>query len=301
MEMTWLMRFRILGVIAVGVLLVGWLGEPLVRPVDPEGAITLYGGAIRVTDAAACLALALAAGAAAFFIAWPYGWYIAPLAAPAGLCFWTLRSGTMFNLMLYRPTVAERQEVYAALSWEGLFWLLVVAAGFAGAAAARTLVRQTPPPIPGQQEGRRNKGSIVNGIGALLVSVVIGQVGIGLLAQDVRLFDAQIGSVVGQPGAGQIAFASFASFAIAAFIAKRFFNTHFGVPVVASSVVVYVGIVLFASKPDILQYMVDTYAPAFFPRSACAVLPLQMVAWSVPGAMAGYWLAIQMEYHRQQK
>ena len=298
MEMTWLMRFRIVAVIAVGVLLVGWLAEPLVRPIDPEGAITLYGGAISTMDAAVCLGLAAAAGAVAFFVAWPYGWHIAPLAAPAGLCFWTLRSGTMFNIMLYCPTVAQRQQVYSALSREGFFWLLVVAAGFGGVAAARALVRQKVPPIPGQ-ETTRGRGSVINGIGSLLVSVVIGQLGIGLVAQDVRLFDAQLGSVVGQPGAGQIAFAAFISFGLAAFIAKKFFNTHYSVPVVASSVVVYVGIVLFASKPDVLQYMVDNYTAAFFPRSACAVLPLQMVAWSVPGALAGYWLTIQMEYHHK--
>jgi len=297
MEMTWPMRLRILAVIAVGVLLVGRVAEPLVQPADPEGPITLYGGAISVAEMGICLALAVAAGALAFFLAWPFGWYLGPLAAPAGLCYLTLRSGTMFNLMLYHPTVAERQQVYAALSREGFFWLLVVAAGFAGTAAARALVRQQVPPVPGQED--RGRGNMLNGVVCLLVSAAIGMAGISLLAQDVRIFDAQLGSVIGQPGRGQIAFASFVSFGVAAFVCKRFFDTHFSIPVVASSVAVYAGIVLFASKPDVLQYLVDTYAAAFFPRSICAVMPLQVVAWSVPGAMTGYWLAIQMEYNRR--
>ncbi|MBN1816175.1 MAG: hypothetical protein JW828_02370 [Sedimentisphaerales bacterium] len=299
MELTWLMRVRIAAAMGVGIVLLGFLAQPLVMSPDPERGITLFGNSVSISDMAACIGLAFLSGLIGFFLAYPYGWYIAPLAAPAGLCLWTLRSGNMLSLVRANSTLAQRQLLYSSLSREGFFWLAIVLAGYAGVFVGRAVVRQQPPEVPGQDPAKSKGNNVVNILAALVISVIIGQIALGIFAQGVRVFDAQIGSVVAQPGNGQIAFAVCVAFGLAAWATKRFLDVPYAVTVIASAIVVYVVIVLVASKPDVLGHMVDNYPAAFFARPVCAILPIQMVSWASIGAVAGYWIAVKMEYHRK--
>ncbi|MBN1124472.1 MAG: hypothetical protein JXA82_05650 [Sedimentisphaerales bacterium] len=299
MELTWRMRLRIVAAMGVGILLLGLIAQPLIMPTDPERGITLFGDSVSIPDMAVCIALAFASGLIGFFLAYPYGWYVAPLAAPAGLCFWTLRSGNMLSLIRANSTLAQRQLLYSSLSREGFFWLAIVVAGYAGVFVGRAITRKQPPDIPGQDPANSKGNNVVNILAALVISVIIGQIALGIFAQGVRIFDAQIGSVVAQPGNGQIAFAVFVAFGLAAWFIKRFLDVNYVVTVISSAIVVYVVIVFVASKPDVLGHMVDNYPAAFFPRPVCAILPIQMVSWAALGSVAGYWTAVKMEYHRK--
>jgi hypothetical protein len=299
MEMTWKMRFRIIGVLLTGIVLLGILAGPVVRPADPESAITLYQASIKPMAIASCFAMAFVSGLLAFLVAWPFGRELAPLAAPAGLAYWACSSGNMFSLIILNSGFAERQTLYSALKWEGLFWLAVVACGWLGSLVAARIFKSKPVNIPcfsHEKQGSVNLLSIISGIA---VSVVIGNFVINALAQDVKIFDSKLGSVIGQPGTAQIAFAVIVSFGVAAYCSKYFLEVGHFYPVIAAAILIFFVFSWYSGNTETLKYMAESKANAFFPRATCSVLPLQILAFAPLGAVAGYWLAVKTQYHRK--
>lgn len=299
MELSWLMRLRIVAAMAVGVVLLGILPSGLVTPPDPEGAITIFNGAISVTDIIICLGLAFLAGFIAFFVSYPYGCEIGVFAAPAGLCAWVLTSGDMFSLLIINNTLTARLELYKIMQYEGVVWLAVVAAGYVGVHAARKLIKFKPPHIEIHSDPAPKANNPVNIAISMLLTVVIAYFVIQVLAQDVRYGDERVKSVVGQPGVGQIGFAVLVSFGLSAFVAKRYLDVSYMFCVIASALMVFVSIGLVASKSGVIEYMIETWPTAFYPNSICAVLPLQMVSFAAIGAIIGYWIAVKMLYHKK--
>lgn len=286
-----------------GLLLIGIAAWPLVAPSVPHGAITVQAGDISVLDGVVFAALAFAAGFLAYFAAWPYGADIAVLAAPAGLAMWAVRSGSMASLLRINMdvsaegTLALREKAFAGMQWESLLWIAIVAVGFAGVQAAAWLVPATKP-VKNEDIGNVNTRNPLNLVTAGIAAFVIALFAMGIFAQDVRMFDSELGSVVGQPGRAQIAFAVVVSFGLAAFVVKRFLDVSYIVPAAASCALAYYGIWL-SAKPDVLAHMIEAWPEAFFSRSVCAVLPIQFVAFGVIGAVAGYWVAIKFLYWRK--
>ena len=303
MELTWLMRLRIAGAMAAGVVLLGLCAWGLIEPNVPDGAITITAGDISVRDGAICIALAFGAGVIGYFAAWPYGAEIGVLAAPAGLGFWAFRTGDMAGLLRLNTalkideTVVQRQALLWVMKWEGVFWLAVVGAGFAGVKAAAMLAKAKKP-VDDDEIGNVNTHNVLNVVTALIMTVVIAQFALGVFAQDVRMFDSELGTVVGQPGRGQVAFAVVVSFAIAAFIAKWVLNVSYVWPALAVCGIGYYSMWL-SGKVDVLRHMLETWPEAFFARSVCGILPLQLVAFAGIGSVAGYWLAIKYVYWRK--
>jgi hypothetical protein len=233
--------------------------------------------------------LALVAGFIGYFVSWPFGRQIGILAAPSGLAIWAVRSGSMAGLIQLNPTADQRHELVSSLRLEPFFWLIVVAAGFAGVLLAQKL---GPSKNPGtQEESKSGPGKYLNAIIALACSVAIAQFCIRILAQDV-----QLDSVIGQPAVGQIVFAVLVSFGVAAFVAKKFLNVSYIWPSIASALVTAVLVSIYAKN---MPYMAQNWPPAFFPNSVLSVLPVQMVAFGSLGSVAGYWMAIRYEYWRK--
>jgi hypothetical protein len=290
MELSWLMKLRIAAVAAVGVALVGILAKSMAVPSGPNGDIS-FGGAIVL------VLLAFLAGIIGYFISWPYGRQIGILAVPFGLCVWAVRADSMAYLMQFRPTVAQRQELLAQIRWEPIFWLFIVAAGFAG-----VLLAQKIRPCPGLKQTQKKTEprltGYFNGIIALVGSTFIAHFCIRIFAQDVEVMDSRFGSVVAQPPAGQIAFAVLISFGVAAFIVKKFLDADYFWPILASFLVGAFAASMYA-RQDILQYFVQTWPAAFFSNSIVCVLPVQMVAFGTLGSVAGYWMAIRYDYWRK--
>jgi len=303
MELTWPMRLRIAGAMAVGILLLGVGAWRLIEPSVPAGAVTIHAGDISIIDGVICAALAFVAGFLAYFAAWPYGMQIAVLAAPAGLAFWAMKSGDMAGLLALNSglsvdeTIPLRQALYSVMKWEALFWMVIAGAGFAGVKTAGLLVK-APKPSHDTDIGDSNTGNVINIVVAVITTIVIAQFALGIFAQDVRMFDSQLGTVVGQPGPGQIAFAVLVSFGIAAFVAKWLLGVNYVWPSLASCGLAFYAMWV-SSKSDVLQHMLQTWPAAFFPRSICAILPLQLVAFAAIGSVGGYWLAIKYVYWRK--
>ncbi|MCK5174402.1 MAG: hypothetical protein KAR47_13490, partial [Planctomycetes bacterium] len=298
MELSLLMRLRIAAAMAVGVVLLGILPWSLVRPADSLGAITLCSGDIGVFDALISLALAFLSGFGAYFVSYPYGQEIAPLAAPAGMALWVFRSGDMASLLRVNPAVEDRQAIYGVLKWEGFFWLAIAGAGYFGVVVAMRFFG--PQSQDDQPEKAHNScpNRVFSIATAIVATVVITHFLIGILAQDVRRYDSEVGSVVGQPGIGQIVFAVIVSFAIAGWALKEFLDISYIWPCVGAAGLTVFSVHFFA-EGEMLTYMAENWPVAFFARATIAILPLQIVSCAAIGSIAGYWLAVKHAYWRK--
>jgi len=288
MELSWPMKLRIAAAAAVGVVLIGILARPFAEPFSRIGAMGYKGSVVLVV-------LAFLSGLMAYFASWPYGREIGILAAPSGLAIWAVRSGSMAGLIQLNPTVGQRQELAASLQWEPVFWLAVVAAGFAG-----VMLGQKIKPGKNFKEIRRKSkpgpGLYLNAIIALACSTLLAQIFIRIFAQDVRVFDKNLGSVVTQPAVGQIVFAVLLSFGLAAFIVQKFLNASYIWPSIASVFVTAFALGVYARQ---VQYLVPNWPATFFSNSVVSILPVQMVAFGTLGSVAGYWMAFRYDYWRK--
>jgi hypothetical protein len=299
MELSWTMRLRIAASMAAGAILIGILCWPMVGPPDPFGVVSLAAGSITAVDSIYLLVLAFLAGIIAYFVSWPYGREIGILAAPSGLAVLALRTGSMATLMQLNPTLAQRQALLETLRWEPVFWLAIVAAGFAGVLSGQkirySILDSRPSSIVPRPASIQH---LISSIIGLVCSVLISQLLIGLLAQDVKIFDQQLGTVVGQPEVGQITFAVIVSFGFAAFVVKTFLNVSYIWPIIASALVNAFAIIVYV-KQGVLQYLIEHLPGVFFPNAGVSILPVQMVAFGTLGAIAGYWLAVRYNFRRK--
>jgi hypothetical protein len=288
MELSWIMKLRIAAAAAVGVALIGVLAWRLAAPseladtVSPGGAVTL-------------VLLALLAGLIGYFVSWPYGREIGILTVPFGLTIWAVRSGTMAALIQLNPTGAERQSLLQLLKWQPIFWLVVVAAGFAGPLLCQKLLppkEQNPQP----ERAKANPTKYLNVIMAVAAAAFIAQLCIGVFAQDTRLSDDEFGSVLAQPAIGQIGFAVLLSFGLAAFAVRKLLGVGYVWPMIATSVVTAYAVSVYASHTP---YLAQQWPAVFFANASSAVLPIQMVTFGTLGSIAGYWMAARYDYWRK--
>jgi len=288
MELSWLMKLRIAAVAAVGAALIYGAGLHLAGSSDRIGDMA-YG------RAAPLVPLAFLAGLIGYFVSWPYGREIGILAAPSGLAVWAFRSGSMANLIQQDPTATQRQELVASLRFEPVFWLIVVAAGFAGVLLAQR-IRPSLKLKESKEEPDSSAAKHLNAVVALAGSAVIAQFCVRISAQDIRMSDNGLGSVTAQPAAAQIAFAVLVSFGVAAFVVKKFLNVSYLWPALATALVTAFGMHTYAKN---VQYLAQAWPAAFFSDAVASVLPVQMVAFGALGSVAGYWMAIRYVYWRK--
>jgi len=295
MELSLLMRLRIAAAVATGVVLIGILAWPLAASSEPLAAVRASdigpGGAITL------VVLAFLTGLIAYFVSWPYGREIGILAVPSGLAIWAVRSGSMTTLMQLNPTAAQRQALLATFKWDSIFWLVIVAAGFAGVLLGQKIL-SSPRAAETQKKSNSKPTQYLNAIIALVGSALIAQFCIKIFAQDVKVFDNKLGSIVAQPSVGQILFAVLISFKIAAFVVKKFLDVSYIWPVIATALVTVFAASTYADQ-KLLQYLVQQWPAAFFTNSVISILPIQMVAFGTLGSIAGYWMAVRYSYWRK--
>ena len=127
-------------------------------------------------------------------------------------------------------------------------------------------------------------------------SSLIAQFCVNIFAQDVTLLDKSLGSVVAQPGVGQIVFAVFVSFGIAAFVVKKFLDVRYFWPIISTFFVTVFNLSIYAKN---VTYLAANWPAAFFSNAVVSVLPVEMVAFGTLGSIAGYWMAIRFDYWRK--
>jgi len=301
MELSLLMRLRIAAAVATGVVLIGILAWPLAASSEPLAAVRA--GDIGPGGAITLVVLAFLTGFIAYFVSWPYGREIGILAVPSGLAIWGVRSGSMTTLMQLNPTAAQRQALLTTFKWDSIFWLVIVAAGFAGVLLGQKILsspRLASWNLKFQISNFKfmEPAQYLNVIIALVGSALIAQFCIRIFAQDVKVFDNRLGSVVAQPSVGQIVFAVLLSFGLAAFVVKKFLDVSYIWPAIATVLVTAFATSTYANQ-NVLQYLVQQWPAAFFNNSVISILPLQMVAFGTLGSIAGYWMAVRYKYWRK--
>lgn len=294
MELSWLTRVKVTAVLVLGVVVWGVFMWPFVAPQDPMGAVTLVGKAISFPHIGIAILVAFCAGFLSYFIGWPYGREIGVLAAPAGLAAWAVRGGDMAELMRTHGDTAQRKTLYQSLSWEGIVWFVIAAAGYCGVMAAAKLIPSSGAPMEIHPPAEKSKNAF-QGILAFAAAALIAAFGISMLAKGVVFVDKNLGSVLGQPANGQLAFAALVSFGLAAFIVKRFWDADYIWPALAT-MVVSLGAMHFAGRNDVLSYMAGNWPTNFFAKPAYAILPIQIVSFGCIGSVVGYWLAVRFKY-----
>jgi len=296
MELSWLMKLRIAASAAVGVVIVGILAWPLAAASEPLAPLSLQAGVISLGDALILAVLAFLAGFVAYFPCRPWGREIGILAVPAGLAIWAVRGGNMTALLQLNPSLAQRQELFAALKWEPFFWLAIVAAGFGGVLAGEKIL-PTPKPDRAKEKPKPKSEKYLNAAIAVVGSVLIAQFCISAFAQGIKTADSKLGVVIAQPSIGQIVFAVLVSFAIAAFIVKKLLNLGYIWPITSSAFVTAFAVSIYIKEP-ILQHLGQNWPTVFFSNSVTSILPVQIVTFGTLGSIWGYWLAVRYSYWR---
>ncbi|MEN6424872.1 MAG: hypothetical protein ABFE13_05895 [Phycisphaerales bacterium] len=293
MELTWINKLRITSVAALGIVVIGILAWPLVAPTDP--LLPVRATSIGLPGTLLLLALAFGIGFAGYFIAWPHGREIGILGVPFGLTIWAGRSGSMQALTQAYTETAERASLVHSLRIEPLYWLLLVAAGFAGVLVAQRLRPGSKPPANDDSpKSREGENIYVNGAIALVVAVLVSLFFLGIFAQNLTMSH----DITTQPDGGQIIFAVAAAFAVAAFVVKKFLDLSYLWSAAASSLVLALAQVAYY-RTAMVQRFAETYPAAFFPHSIFAILPVQLVALGTLGSVLGYWMAVRYDYWRK--
>jgi hypothetical protein len=295
MELSLLMRLRIAASAATGVVLIGILAWPLASSAEPLNAV--LAGNISSGGLITLVVLAFITGLIAYFVSWPHGREIGILAVPSGLVIWAVRSAPMTSLIQLNPAIEQRQAIFSSFKWDSAYWLALVAAGFIGVLLGQKII--SSPAKPGKEEKNSSKpAQYLSVIIALAGSVFIAQFCIKMLAQDVSFLDSKIGVVMAQPSIGQIVFAVFVSFGVAAFIMKKFLDVSYIWPAIATVLLTIFAVRSYA-KQEVLLYLIRQWPPSFFVNSVISILPVQLVAFGALGSVAGYWMAIRYNYWRK--
>jgi hypothetical protein len=295
MELSLLMRLRIAASVATGVILIGILAWPLASSSEPLNAVRAT--EISVGGLITLVVLSFLTGLIGYFVSWPHGREIGILAVPSGLMVWAVRSGSMSSLMQLYPSVEHRRAIYTSFILDCAFWLALVAAGFIGVLLAHKIMSGSRRTIR-QKRPDSKPIEYLSAIIAMAGTVFITQFCIKMFAQDISFADEKLGSVVSQPSIGQIVFAVFVSFGIAAFIVKKFLDVGYIWPAVATVFLTVFAVNSYA-REEVLLYFVQQWPSAFFVNSVISILPVQLVAFGCLGSVAGYWMALRYNYWRK--
>ena len=294
MELTWINKLRNAGVTALGMIVIGILAWPLAGPADPLLPVRAWN--ISLPGTITLLVLAFGVGFAGYFIAWPHGREIGILGVPFGLTVWAGRSGPMRALTQSLKEPSQREALLHSLRFEPIYWLLIVAAGFAGVLAAQRLRPSSgPAPSLARIKNDLKPGTYLNIGIALVVSTLVIAFFTGVFAQDLC---TSYRTVAAQPEIGQIIFAILGAFAAAAFVVKKFLDMSYLWSAVASILVLPFAYAVYGDPQTVAKFA-ETEPATFYPHAILAILPLQFVAVGALGAVTGYWLAIRYDYWRK--
>lgn len=298
MELTWINKLRIAAVAALGIVVIGLLAWPLAAPADPLSPVRAWG--IGALGTMALLVLAFGLGFAGYFIAWPHGREIGILAVPFGLMVWAGRSGPMRVLTQASDQPAEREALASSLRFEPLYWLLLVAAGFAGVLLAQRLRGRVPEAgktLGAQEETRAKRTPALSFLPAGLAvaaTVLLAHFLVGVFAQNVT---ASHNTATTQPQMGQIIFGVLCAFGAAGFLVKKFTNLSYIWPALGSALVTGFAQLVYGNA-QLVQQFAETRPATFFPHSSLTILPVQFVVLGTLGSILGYWMAVRYEWWR---
>jgi len=305
MDLTWPIRIRIALAAAIGVVLIGLLCWPMVAQNGSTAGLAAV-AKLSFSERIYISLLAIFCGFAGALVSMPYAKQIGVLAVPAGLLWFSIKTIPLSRVIQQNPAANARIETYNGIAFESFIWLALILLGCLGAIAAAELKpKKQTPDKDSDTDTDTSKGflkittpTLINGILATAVSAVIGAFFVMVFAQDVSIPDVKFGSVMCEPSRGQILFACFTAFGIAAFATKLFLNANYIWTIISTAIVSTAAILIFAKGPN-LDYMQANWPANFTNNSLLLILPVQMVAAGAIGAINGYWTAKRYQFWRE--
>lgn len=291
MELSWRTRLRVMLVLGLGMVVIGLWAWPWVAPNDPMGLVRASN--MSLANQVLLLVVAALLGFVCYHLAWPYGYEVGVLAAPAGLAVWASRSGSVISLMQAFPTAEHRDAVFAGLRWDAFYWLLVVFAGLGGVYLAKKFRPSPALPIKEAYATPRLPASI-GPVAAVLISLLVTQFLLNGFAQDVRVTGDMIAS---QPVMRQALFATMIAFAGAAYVVRHFLHLSYTWPLLSAGLLYWVGTIVH-TRASVLADFAEQYPAVCLSNALLGILPIQLVAFGSFGAVMGYWLSVRYRYWR---
>jgi hypothetical protein len=291
-EQHWKDKLRMGAVLTLGAAVIGIFCWPLASPNAKPEALTFFCSCVSVTDALIILLAAFVTGAAAYFIGYPNGRYTAVAAVPVGLGIWALRSGTMSTLLAYNNEIEQHRLIYMSLRWEGVFWFIVVAAGYAGVKAASRLCGDNADSRLTAQKKQQTADIAL----PLVVTSAIAWPLVNIFAQSPKIPTTDLGIIYSQPHQAQIAFALLAGFGVAGFLVRKFMKVRIEIPAI-STVLFSLAAAIYCGRDSILAVS-ENMPAAFFKYPICAILPIQIIAFGTLGVLIGYAIAV-LGHHKK--
>jgi hypothetical protein len=190
----------------------------------------------------------------------------------------------------------QRQALALSLALETPFWVLLLAAGFAGALVAQHLRPALGSALRLGDLKRlfAAKALAIGAIGIVVAALAV-QFFVDLLGRDLVASDNAFSA---QPAIPQIVFAVLGAFAVAGFALKQLFNLGYVYTALASLLVIpFVKVTYYGSA--VAEEFATTLPAVLFPHAALAILPVQMAAVGAIGAVIGYWLAVRYDLWRK--
>ncbi len=291
-EQHWIDKVRIGAVLTFGAAVIGVFCWSPIAPATERQTATFFCSCVSIFDGIIVLIAAFATGLTAYFLGYPNGKHTAMAAVPMGVGIWGLRSGVMENLLIYHGDAENYKMLYMSLRWEGIFWFLVIAAGYFGVKTAVKLCEDKPEP----ETDEKKKNQTTDIVLPLAVCCAVSWLLTNIFVQAPKIPTKQFGDIIAQPQQAQIAFGLLASFGISAYLIKRYMNARIEIPAISTVVFSFAAAIYYGkeSSKALSEYM----PPSFFESSLGAVLPIQIISFGTLGVLLGYAVAV-LSHHKK--
>lgn len=280
------------------VILVSWFSFNaclgLVQPSGHEGVVSVvfHPQPLRVLGVSVVLAFA----GAVFGILMDRRHYreFGLIAIASGFTAWAMKTGLMDQLLLRHPVSAERATLFYRLIADGIIWLAIGAAGYLGAVSLARFVKWTTPTVDSEastpSRKQENSSSLLRKGLAVGFVFLISLFLLKLLVRSNPAASVGLDSIAASRGAdiGQIVFALFTAFYLAAWSAGSFFSVSVRILLAGPPIVATVSYLL-ASRYIVSQSLLEQSLLFLNPAVIFAViLPIQFVAIGSLGVIVGY-------------
>ncbi len=305
MPLPWMIKLRIAAVIVAGLLLMGLASLPVAADCNLNNTATFFDHTLSIFNWLLILIAAAVTGFAAYFVSWPYGGKLAPVAVAAGLLPIALKTNSAAIIMQANSLSQQKAAAFMSFRWEVVLWLAVLASGFMAIKLAqkmkpvREIDENTNETNDSNEKTDKNKNDYIMAVLAVIGSAFIAAVIIKIIARDVMFVDGQLNkNVAAAANVPQVFLAVTVAFGVGAFVFKKFFNACYIWSIMSSFLVCWFAATV-SGKVELVEHMQVNWPANFFLEPAAAILPVQMVCFSAIGAIVGYWLAVRYDWWKQ--
>ncbi|MBN1766808.1 MAG: hypothetical protein JW860_16260, partial [Sedimentisphaerales bacterium] len=124
------MKVRIGVVLGIAIILFATVGWSVAQPWQPGDPLVFMTHQNPFNLVLITIVLGVIATGLAVIAGGRYAHYMAPLALPAGLCTWSVITGSINRLLLVHQDISERASMFHKLAGEVILWFAIVLTGY---------------------------------------------------------------------------------------------------------------------------------------------------------------------------